>query len=82
MIEPSIDEEFFLERDARSILMDENHEAVAELCATLLKQNWYQTQVIKKSIGKISELETKIICMENKVIQKKTKSFWDLVFFR
>ena len=81
MIEPSMDEEFLLERDARRILQDENHTEVAELCAALLKQNWYQTQVIKKSIGKIGELESKIICMENKVIQKKAKSFWNLAFF-
>lgn len=79
-VEPSIEEELRLEQDARKVLKEDDHQAVAEFCAVLLKQNWYQTQVIKKTIGRIGELEAKLICIENKVKQKKTNHFLNFLF--
>ena len=57
IVQPSLEQELRLESDARAVLEDDNHEEVAKLCSVLLKQNWYQGQVIKQSIGRIEELE-------------------------
>ena len=64
VVEPSLEEELALERDARAVLEDENHEEIALLCSTLLKQNWYQQRIIKQSIERICEMEAKLITLE------------------
>ena len=42
--------------------------------STLLKQNWYQQQVIKQSVERICELEAKLICLEP--VPKRKKRRW------
>ena len=78
LVEPTLEEELSLEKEARRILNETDHKAVAEICAVLVRQNWYQTQIIKKSIGRVGELEGKLLAIEDK--KKKTRSVWDLVF--
>ena len=62
LVEPTLEEELALEKDARAILEDDDHEAIALMCSTLIKQNWYQQRIIKQSVEKICELEAKLIC--------------------
>ena len=78
LVEPTLEEELSLEKESRRILNETDHKAVAEICAALVRQNWYQTQVIKKSIGRVGELEGKLLAIADE--QKKTRSVWDLVF--
>lgn len=75
VIEPTLEEELELEKQAWCIKADDNHKEIAELAAQLTKQNWYQQQIIRKSIAQIAELEAKLICMENRVTQPR-RSWW------
>ena len=74
VVEPSLEQELQLETDSRAVLEDDDHESIALLCSTLLKQNWYQQQVIKQSVERICELEAKLICLEP--VPKKKKRLW------
>lgn len=76
VVEPSLEQELQLETDARAIIEDDNHKEIAKLCATLNKQNWYQQQIIKQSIGRISELEAMLVCMEPSPVRQKSKPWW------
>ena len=53
VVKPSLEQELQLETDSRAVLEDEDHESIAALCSTLLKQNWYQQQVINHSVERI-----------------------------
>ena len=64
VVEPSLEQELALETDSRAVLEDDDHESIALLCSTLVKQNWYQQQIIKQSVERICELEAKLICLE------------------
>ncbi len=74
VVEPSLEQELQLETDSRAVLEDPDHESIALLCSTLLKQNWYQQQVIKQSVERICELEAKFICLEP--VPKRKKRRW------
>ncbi len=76
IVKPSLEQELQLETDSRAIIEDTNHKEIAKLCATLNKQNWYQQQIIKQSIGKISELEAIIECMDSPRPKLKPKPWW------
>jgi hypothetical protein len=79
IVKPSLEQELQLETDSRAIIEDDNHAEVAKLCATLNKQNWYQQQIIKQSIGKIAELEAIIACMDEPVPQVKKQPWWSRI---
>ena len=61
VIEATPEQDFKLEREAREILSSEDHERVAEFCASLHRQSWAKDQIIKNCIGKIGDLEGQII---------------------
>ncbi len=64
IVEPSLEQEFKLESEANAIKEDDQHEEIAELCARLSKQNWYQQQLIKQAAEHIMHLEAQIACMD------------------
>ena len=76
VVKPSLEQELQLETDSRAIIEDDNHAEVAKLCATLNKQNWYQQQIIKQSIGRIGELEAMLACMEPTRTKPKPQPWW------
>tara|TARA_R100000781_G_C4030364_1_gene110383 strand:+ start:333 stop:596 length:264 start_codon:yes stop_codon:yes gene_type:complete len=78
VVEPSLEQELQLETDARAIIEDDDHKEIAKLCATLSKQNWYQQQIIKQSVGRISELEAMLACMEP-VSPPKKQPWWSRI---
>tara|TARA_R100000458_G_C8270013_1_gene244759 strand:- start:736 stop:1059 length:324 start_codon:yes stop_codon:yes gene_type:complete len=65
VVAPSLEQEFQLEYDAKAIIEDNKHKEIAELCARLHKQNWYQQQIIKQATGHIQELEAKMACVDH-----------------
>ena len=47
IVEPTLEQELRLESDSRAVLEDEDHEEIAKLCSALIKQSWYQDQIIR-----------------------------------
>tara|TARA_B100000700_G_scaffold93132_1_gene105188 strand:- start:1449 stop:1784 length:336 start_codon:yes stop_codon:yes gene_type:complete len=88
IIEPTLEQELALEKETRELFNQTDVEVIRQLSAALIRQNWYQSQVIKKSIQKIGQLEAQLdelqeLALEkglDEIEQKKTKSVWDLVF--
>lgn len=58
VIDMSLEDELQLERQARAILHHDDHEEIAELCFTLIKQTHYQQILLNQAVGRITELET------------------------
>ena len=79
---PTIDEEFELEKTARCILEDDDHEEIAKLCSSLVKQNFYQQKLLEQTIRHVAELDAIIACWEDVKPQKtwlqKLKERWGL----
>ena len=75
VVEPTLEQELELEKQAWCIMQDDDHEEIAKLCAQLTKQTWYQQQIIKQSVAQVVELEAKLICMQNPVPQPK-RPWW------
>ena len=71
VVVPTLEQELELEKQAMCIKEDDNHKEIAELCAELTKQTWYQQQIIKQSVAQIAMLEAKLVCMEHTVTQPK-----------
>ena len=59
-----MEQELKLELQERAILLSDDHKETANLCASLWRQNWYKDEVLKNCLGKIGELEGKIVQME------------------
>ena len=64
IVQPSMEQELKLEVEERAILVSDDHKETAELCASLWRQNWYKDEVLKNCLGRIGELEGKIVQME------------------
>ena len=72
IVQPSMEQELKLEVEERAILVSDNHKETAELCASLWRQNWYKDEVLKNCLGRIGELEGKLVHME----MQKSNSCW------
>tara|TARA_R100000781_G_scaffold93440_1_gene58041 strand:+ start:311 stop:592 length:282 start_codon:yes stop_codon:yes gene_type:complete len=77
VVQPPLEIELQLEKEARAIIQDDDHEQIAQLCATLSKQNWYQQQLIKQCVGKIGELEAQLVCLEE--VKDRRETIWQKI---
>ena len=57
VVEFSVEEELRIENQARTVLHSGDSEEVAKLCASLVKQNAYLSQLIRQATGHITQLE-------------------------
>jgi hypothetical protein len=57
VITPSLQQELELERSIRCIAGHEDTAKVRTLCASLMRQNWFQQQLIRQATGHIAKLE-------------------------
>jgi hypothetical protein len=57
VINPSLQQELELEKSIRCIAASEDTAKVRDLCASLLRQNWFQQQLIRQATGHIAQLE-------------------------
>ena len=64
IVQPSMEQELKLEVEERAILVSDDHKETAELCASLWRQNWYKDEILKNCLGRIGELEGKLVQME------------------
>lgn len=78
VIAPTLEEELRLETDARAIMEDDKPKEIAELCARLSKQTWYQQKLIEQAVSHILELEAKVACLElvDEIQKEKRKPWW------
>lgn len=57
VINPSLQQELELEKSIRCILASDDSAKVQSLCGSLLRQNWYQQQLIRQATAHIARLE-------------------------
>lgn len=57
VVEFSIEEELQIESQARSVLHSADPDAIAKLCSALVKQNAYQSRLLRQATGHIARLE-------------------------
>jgi hypothetical protein len=57
VVEFSVEEELRIESQARTVLHCGDSEEVAKLCASLVKQNAYLSQLVRQATGHITQLE-------------------------
>lgn len=57
VINPSLQEELELEKTIRCVTANGDDDKVRQLCASLLRQNWFQQQLIRQATGHIAKLE-------------------------
>tara|TARA_Y100001963_G_scaffold155533_1_gene246999 strand:- start:1685 stop:1966 length:282 start_codon:yes stop_codon:yes gene_type:complete len=69
----SPEQQFMIEAGTRELQSQGPDDELTEVAVALLKQNAIQSQMIKQCVGKIAELEAKLICQENKVTQPHSK---------
>jgi len=55
----TLEEQLQLESQSRSALNHPNKNEISKLCSSLIKQNAYQSQLIKQAVKYIAELEAK-----------------------
>ena len=57
VVEFSVEEELRIENQARTVLHCGDSQQVAKLCASLVKQNAYLSQLVRQATGHITQLE-------------------------
>jgi hypothetical protein len=70
----TLEEQLQLESQARSALNHSDRDAVAKLCASLIKQNAYQSQLIKQAVNHIAALEA------NEFLNRANRPWWRRLF--
>lgn len=58
VVQPSLSEQFILERSIREIEDCDNIDVLSQLCVAMARQNWHQGKLLKQAVGHISELES------------------------
>lgn len=57
VVELPLEEQLMLERQVRAVHEQADTEAVAKLCATLIRQNYHQQKLLQQALKRIIELE-------------------------
>ena len=73
VVELSLEQQLMIEAGTRELKSQKPDEELTNIAVSLLQQNMVQSQMLKQCVGKIAELEAKIVCQENKVKQPRPK---------
>ena len=57
VVEPSLSEEFVLERSIREIEDCDNVDVLSKLCVAMARQQWHQGKLLKQAVGHIALLD-------------------------
>ena len=57
VVNPSLQQQLELEKTVRDVTSYHDTEKVRSLCASLMRQNYYQQQLIRQATGHIARLE-------------------------
>ena len=60
IVEPSLEQKLTLECTCRGVLEQTDLEQMQSLCIALVKQNWYQGQLLKQAVSHIAQLDEPI----------------------
>ena len=58
VVEPTLSEQFILERSIREIEDCDNIDVLSQLCVAMTKSQHHQTQLLRQAVGHIALLET------------------------
>lgn len=64
-VEFTLQEELRMEQQARELLTATNHQEVAKLAASLVKQAAYQQKLLQQAVRYVAELEIKVTLAED-----------------
>ena len=84
VVTPTLEQELKLEWEARAIIEDDEHKNIANLCAQLNKQVWYQQKLIEQAVAHVMELEAQMACVDlvDEILAEKKKPWWKTIFSR
>ena len=71
IVELSVEDQLRIEGQARAALSHDDRNQVAHLCASLIRQNAYQSKLIQQATGRIGQLE-----MEQFLASAKPNPWW------
>ena len=57
VVEQSLEEELLVERTVREINDCNDFDAVKSVCTALVRQNWYQSKMLKQAVGRIAIID-------------------------
>ena len=57
VVQPSLSEQFVLERSIREIEDCDNVDVLSQLCVAMAKAQWHQARLLKQAVGHIALLE-------------------------
>lgn len=57
IVEPSLEQKLTLECTCRGVLEQTDLEQMQSLCIALVKQNWYQGQLLSQAVNHIAHLD-------------------------
>lgn len=60
IVEPSLEQKLTLECTCRGVLEQTDLEQMQSLCIALVKQNWYQTQLLRQAVNHIAQFDGSI----------------------
>ena len=60
IVEPSLEQKLTLECTCRGVLEQTDLEQMQSLCIALVKQNWYQGQLLKQAVSHIAQFDEPI----------------------
>lgn len=61
IVDWTLEEELHIEAQARSVLHHDDADQVRELCASLVRQNFYYAKIMRQATGHIAELELRSV---------------------
>jgi len=66
VVEPSLSEQFVLERSIREIEDCDNIDVLSQLCVAMAKAQWHQARLLKQAVGHIALLDAVLYGGEQK----------------
>ncbi len=57
VVQPSLSEQFVLERSIREIEDCDNVDVLSQLCVAMARQQWHQGKLLKQAVGHIALLD-------------------------
>ena len=57
VVEPSLSEQFVLERSIREIEDCDNIDVLSQLCVAMARQQWHQGKLLKQAVGHIASID-------------------------
>jgi hypothetical protein len=57
VVELSLEEQLEIEKSVRCAMASSDHQSIAKLCGALIRQNDYQTRLLKQATAHIAQIE-------------------------